>query len=76
MLWSALLFGLLGGVIGLRYRAPALVPATLFAAVWGGAGWMVHDGPGGAAMVAILPLVLHAGYVVALAIRTLAERWS
>ena len=76
MLSSAVLFGLLGGVIGLRYRAPALVPATLFAAIWGGTGWMVHDGVGRAAMVAILPLLLHAGYVVAVAVRALAERWS
>lgn len=74
MLWSAVLFGLLGAVIGLRYRAPALVPATLLAALWGAAGWLADDGPGRAAMIAILPLLMNAGYVVALALRTLAER--
>ncbi len=74
MLWNAVLFGLLGAVVGLRYRAPALIPVTLLAAVWGAAGWMVHDGPGRAAMVAILPLVLNAGYLVAIALRTVAER--
>jgi hypothetical protein len=78
LLGSAVLFGLLGGVIGLRYRAQALIPATLLAVLWGVvAGWMGQPSLGRAALGALmLPVVLHAAYLVGLALRTLSGRSS
>ncbi len=76
MLWSAVFFFLLGALIGRLYRAPALVPATLLAAVWGvAAGWRAQSGVAQAILAALLlAVVLHAAYLVALALRGLAER--
>jgi hypothetical protein len=76
LLWSAVLFGVLGALIGLRYRAPALMPATCVAAIWGIAvGWMAQRTVGHAALMAVLlPVVLHAAYLVALALRTRGGR--
>ena len=77
MLWSAVLFGLLGALIGVRYRAPALVPATLVAVVWGlVAGWTAQHSFGQLALMAVaLAVVLHVAYLVALALRVLTGRF-
>lgn len=78
MLWSAVFFGVLGALIGLRYRAPALIPATFVAVVWGVvAGWMAQHTVGQVVLVTmLLAVVLHAAYLVALALRSLSGRSS
>ena len=78
LLWSAVLFCLLGALIGLRYRAPALIPATFVAVVWGIAGgWMAQHSVGRVALMAlVLTVVLDAAYLVALALRALSRRSS
>jgi hypothetical protein len=76
LLWSAVLFGVLGALIGVRYRAPTLVPATFVAVVWGVvAGWMAQHTFGQLALMAVaLAVVLHVAYLVALALRVLTGR--
>ncbi|HRO11898.1 hypothetical protein [Amaricoccus sp.] len=77
MLWSVVLVGVLGALIGLRYRAPVLMPATLVALVWGVvAGWMAQGSVGQLALMAIvLAVVLHAAYLAALALRIFCRRF-
>ena len=76
MLWSAVFIGVLGGLIGLRYRAPALIPATIAAFLFGvAAGWVAQRAAGGAALTGLLfAAVLSAGYLAVLALRTLRDR--
>ena len=76
LLWNAVPFGVLGILIGFRYRAPALVPATLSAAVWSVAtGWAAQRTYGEiAAMAVLLAVFLNVAYLVALALRTLGGR--
>jgi hypothetical protein len=76
LLWSAVLFGVLGALIGLRFRAPALIPASFVAVVWGVAGgWLAQRTVGQVILlVVLLAGMLHAGYLVALALRTLNRR--
>lgn len=76
MLWSAVFFFVLGALIGRCYRAPALVPATLLALIWGvAASWRAQTSVAQAMLTTLLlAVVLHAAYLVALALRGLAER--
>ena len=63
--------GVLGTLLGLRYRAPALVPATVVAVAWGIAvGWTAHNTFGQVTlMAALLAAVLHTFYLLALSWR-------
>lgn len=76
LLGSAIFFAVFGALIGLRYRAPALIPASVIAVLWAiVAGRVRHDGLGQiVAVVIILAVVLHVAYLIALALRTLADR--
>jgi hypothetical protein len=76
VLWGAILFGLLGALIGLRYRAPALLPATAGAAVWAIVDGC-HDGqPVGQVLLlgAVLTVALHFAYLGGIALRSLIGR--
>lgn len=76
MLWIAGLSGLLGGLIGLRYRAPALVPATLCALAWAVvAGWLAGDTLAYLALGGIaVAVTLQIAYLAGLGLRTLVGR--
>jgi hypothetical protein len=76
LLWSVVLVGVIGALIGLRYRAPALMPATLLAVVWAVvAGWITRHSAGQLVLMAVvLAAVLHAAYLAALALRILGRR--
>jgi hypothetical protein len=73
---NAILFGILGAAVGFRWRAPALVPATLAAPVWAMiAGWLGGRSPGQTALLAVVcVVVLHVGFLGGLALRTLLGR--
>ena len=76
MLWNAVLFGVLGFLIGLRYRAAALVPATLAAGLWTVVtGWTAQRSGGEmAGMTVLLAVVLSVAYLIALALRSFGGR--
>lgn len=76
MLWITGLSGLLGGLIGLRYRAPALVPSTLCALAWAVvAGWLAGSSPTYLVLgVLAVTVTLQVAYLAGLALRTLVGR--
>ena len=76
MLWITGLSGLLGGVIGLRYRAPALVPATLCALAWAVlAGWLAGNTATYLALGGIaVAVTLQVAYLAGLALRSFVGR--
>jgi len=76
LLWITGLSGLLGGVIGLRYRAPALIPATLCALAWAAlAGWLAGNTAAYLALVGIaVAVTLQVAYLAGLALRSLVGR--
>ena len=58
-----------GGLIGLRFRAAALIPASLAVVVWS----VVVRHPGFLPAVTAL-VALHSGYLAGLAVRTFLDR--
>ena len=73
MVASAVFFALTGALVGTRYRAPALIPATLVAVIWAVATGYIAGLPSEsiALLVALLVVVLQAAYLLTLALRTL-----